>query len=143
MTASRKCDLHVQKLSTGCGISRKKESRMQDFHKKRSGNVGSGAPLPEPAFNFCCTSETDDREMFGKTQIVTRYFWMRLATIGSNLGIKFLITLKFSIHYFFKTRLLLKMFDPEFPYKHPYLEPFCLPAKMVAETVTRSLQEIS
>ena len=48
-------------------------------------------------------------------------------------------TLKFSVHNTFEIRLLLKIFDAEFPYKLSYLEPLCLPAKMAAETVIRSI----
>ena len=50
-----------------------------------------------------------------------------------------LVTLKFSIHNIFETRALLKIFDAEFPYKLSYFEPLCLPAKMAAETVIRSM----
>ena len=32
-------------------------------------------------------------------------------------------TLKFSVHNFFKTRVLLKIFDAEFPFKLSYFEP--------------------
>ena len=39
------------------------------------------------------------------------------------------VTLKFSIHNLFETRVLLKILDIEFPYKRSYFEPFCLPAK--------------
>ena len=31
------------------------------------------------------------------------------------------------------------IFDDEFPYKRPNFEPLCLPAKIAAETVTRSI----
>ena len=34
----------------------------------------------------------------------------------------------------------LKIFDAEFPYKLSYFEPLCLPAKMAAETVIRSIE---
>ena len=47
-----------------------------------------------------------------------------------------LVTLKFSFHNFFKTRVLLKIFDTEFSYKLSYFKHLCLPAKMAAETVT-------
>ena len=50
-----------------------------------------------------------------------------------------LVTLKLSVHKIFETRVLLKIFDVEFPYKLPYFEPLCLPAKMAAETVIRSI----
>ena len=49
------------------------------------------------------------------------------------------VTLKFSVHDIFETRVLLKIFDAEFPYKLSYFEPLCLPAKMAAETVIRSI----
>ena len=52
-----------------------------------------------------------------------------------------LVTLKFSVHNIFETRVLLKIFDAEFPYKLSYFEPLCLPAKMAAETVIRSVQK--
>ena len=52
-------------------------------------------------------------------------------------------TLKFSAHNTFETRLLLKIFDAEFPYKLSYFEPLCLPAKMAAETVVRSVVSCS
>ena len=48
-----------------------------------------------------------------------------------------LITLKFLFHNFFKTRVLLKIFDPKFSYKLSYFKHLCLTAKMAAETVTR------
>ena len=35
--------------------------------------------------------------------------------------------------------VLLKIFDAEFPYKLSYFEPLCLPARMAAETVIRSI----
>ena len=46
-----------------------------------------------------------------------------------------LLRLKFSMHNFFKTTVLLKIFDAELPYKLSYFELVCLPAKMVAKTV--------
>ena len=48
-------------------------------------------------------------------------------------------TLKFSIYNFFKTKVLLKIYDAELPYKLSYFEPLCLLAKMAAKTVTRSM----
>ena len=54
-----------------------------------------------------------------------------------------LVTLTFSVHNFFETRVLLKMFDAEFPYKLSYFELLCLSAKMVAETVTRSMMHVN
>ena len=45
------------------------------------------------------------------------------------------LTSKFSIHNVFKTRVLLKIFDAEFPYKRSCFEPLCPPAKMAAEIV--------
>ena len=50
-----------------------------------------------------------------------------------------LATLKFSVHNFFETRVLLKIFETEFSYKLSYFEPLCLPAKMAAETVKRPI----
>ena len=50
-----------------------------------------------------------------------------------------LVTLKFSIHNFFKTRVLLKILDAEFPYKLSFFEPLCLPANMAAETMKRPI----
>ena len=52
------------------------------------------------------------------------------------------VTLKFSVHDIFETRVLLKIFDVEFPYKLFYFEPLCLPAKMAAETLIRSINEL-
>ena len=49
-------------------------------------------------------------------------------------------TLRFSVHNTFETRLLLKIFDAEFPYKLSYFESLCLPAKMAAETVIRPIE---
>ena len=49
-----------------------------------------------------------------------------------------LLTLKFSIHNA-KTKVLLKVFDAELPYKRSCFEPLCLPAKMAAETVKRPI----
>ena len=37
-----------------------------------------------------------------------------------------LVILEFSIHNFFKTRILLEIFDAEFPCKLSYFEPLCL-----------------
>ena len=39
-----------------------------------------------------------------------------------------LVTLKFSVHNFLETRVLLQIFDAEF-HTNSYFEPFCLPAK--------------
>ena len=50
-----------------------------------------------------------------------------------------LVTLKFSVHNFFKTRVLSKIFEAEFPYKRSYLGPLCLLAKMAAKTVIRPI----
>ena len=47
-----------------------------------------------------------------------------------------LVTLKFSFHNSFKTRVLLKIFDTKFSYKLSYLKHLCLLAKMTTETVT-------
>ena len=46
----------------------------------------------------------------------------------SNFGIQFLSrNIRVSIHNFFKTRMLLDMFDAELvPYKLSYFEPLCL-----------------
>ena len=52
------------------------------------------------------------------------------------------ITLKLSNHNVFETRMLLKIFDTELPYKRSYFEPFCLPAKMWSETVIRPIKKI-
>ena len=66
--------------------------------------------------------------MHGKIQIVTRCFPKRLHASILNFGIQLLTcNIKVSIHKCFKTRVLLKKFDAEFP------------AKMAAETVTRSI----
>ena len=54
----------------------------------------------------------------------------QILALSSSLEI-----LKFSFHNFFKTRVLLKIFDAEFPYKLSYFEPLCLLAKMAAKTV--------
>ena len=51
-----------------------------------------------------------------------------------------LVTLTFSVHNIFETTVLLKIFDAECPYKLSYFEPLCLPAKMAAETVIRSIE---
>ena len=50
-----------------------------------------------------------------------------------------LVILEFLIHNFFKTRMLLDIFDAEFPYKLSYFEPLCLLNKMAAKTVKRSI----
>ena len=46
-----------------------------------------------------------------------------------------------SFHFitFSKTRVLLKIFDTEFPYKLSYFEPLCLPVKMAAKTGKRPI----
>ena len=59
---------------------------------------------------------------------------------ASNFGIQFLSrNIKISIHNFFKTRVLLKIFDAEFPNKPAYFEPLCLLAKMAVKTVKRPI----
>ena len=50
-----------------------------------------------------------------------------------------LVTLEFSIHNLFKTRMLLEIFDAEFPYKLFYFEPLCLLNKTAVKTVKRSI----
>ena len=50
-----------------------------------------------------------------------------------------LVTLEFSIHNFFKTGMLLEIFDAEFPYKLSYFDPLCLLNKIAAKTVKRSI----
>ena len=50
-----------------------------------------------------------------------------------------LVTFEFSINNFFKTRMLLEIFDAEFPYKPSYFEPLCLLNKMAAKNVKRSI----
>ena len=52
------------------------------------------------------------------------------------------VTLEFSIHNFFKTRMLLEIFGAEFPYKLSYFEPLCLLNKMVAKTVKKSIAKL-
>ena len=51
-----------------------------------------------------------------------------------------LVTLKCSIHKVFKTRMLLKIFDAEFPYRLYYFEPLCQLFKMAAKTVIRPIE---
>ena len=46
-----------------------------------------------------------------------------------------LVTVEFSIHNFFKTRMLLEIFDAESPYKLSYFEPLCLLNKMATQSV--------
>ena len=53
-----------------------------------------------------------------------------------------LVTFKFSVRNIFETRLLLKIFDADLPYKLSYFEPLCLPAKRAAETVIRSIKHV-
>ena len=50
-----------------------------------------------------------------------------------------LVTLEFSIHNFLKPRILLEIFDAEFPYKLSHFEPLCLLNKMAAKTVKESI----
>ena len=51
-----------------------------------------------------------------------------------------IVTLKFSVHNFFETRVLLKIFHAEFLYKlSAYFELLCLLAKMAAKTVKRPI----
>ena len=52
------------------------------------------------------------------------------------------ITLKFSNHNVFETRMLLKIFDIQLPYKRSYFKPFSLPAKMWSETMIRPIKKI-
>ena len=62
---------------------------------------------------------------------------------SSNLVFSFsLVTLEFSIRNFFKTRMLLEIFDAEFPYKFSYFESLCQLNKMAAKTVKRSVLSI-
>ena len=80
----------------------------------------------------------DNKELYGKTRIVTRRFRMpQILEFSSSL-----ITLKFSKHNVFETRMLFKIFDIEFPYKRSYFEPFCLPAKSASETVIRPIKKM-
>ena len=69
--------------------------------------------FPHICFDFRPAGQTQRQlttEMCGKIQIVA---------FSSSL----MATLKFSVHNFFKTRVLLKIFDAEFPYKLSYFEP--------------------
>ena len=75
--------------------------------------------------------------MFGKIKIVTRRFRMRLH--ASNFGIQFLSR---NFKVINSKRLLLKIFDAEFPHKLSYFEPLCLLNKMAAKTVKRSITNI-
>ena len=50
-----------------------------------------------------------------------------------------LVTLEFSIHNFFKTRMLLEILDAEFPYKLSDFESLCQLNKMAAKTVKGSV----
>ena len=50
-----------------------------------------------------------------------------------------LVTLEFSIHNFFETRMLLDIFDAKLPYKLSYFVPLCLLNKMAAKTMKRSI----
>ena len=52
------------------------------------------------------------------------------------------ITLKFSNHNIFETRMLLKIFDIQLPYKRSYFEPLSLPARMWSETMIRPIKKI-
>ena len=54
-----------------------------------------------------------------------------------------LVTLSFSVQNFFYTRVLLKIFDTEFPYKLSYFEPLCLLAKMAAKTMKSPIEHVS
>ena len=62
---------------------------------------------------------------------------------ASNLAfISSPVTLKFLIHNFLKTRVLLKIFDAEFPLKCSYFEQRVgKPAKMTVEAVIRSVKK--
>ena len=85
-------------------------------------------------------AEWKSKQMYGKIQIVTRHFPFRMQLNASNFGIQFLSRkLKFSIYNIFKTRVLIKMFHAEFPYKLSYFEPLCLLANMAAKTVKSSI----
>ena len=53
-----------------------------------------------------------------------------------------LVLLKFSVHNFFETKVLLKIFEAEFPYKLSYFVPFCQLTKMAAKTVKWPIQKL-
>ena len=96
--------------------------------------------------------------MYGKARIVTEYESVKsqfefchtlFSVVCVSLAqqtLNSIVTLKFSIHIFFKTRVLLKIFDIQFPFPNALIpshfgrsELFCLLAKMASETVIRPI----
>ena len=79
--------------------------------------------------------------MYGRIQTVTTIdafvcsYMPKILARSSSL-----VTLKFLVHNFFETKVLLKIFDTKFPYKLSYFEPLCLLNKMAAKTVKRSIK---
>ena len=94
--------------------------------------------LPYISLNIVCVSlvqqklNTDNREIYGKTKIVTRCSRTCMHLHASDVGIQFLCH---------NSKVFI--FDAEFPYKGSYFKPFYmyLPAKMVAKTMTRFILE--
>ena len=93
--------------------------------------------FPNICFDFRCAGETQT------TAKCTENFKLRLDAFGymhQILVFSFsLVTFEFSINNFFKTRMLLEIFDAEFPNKLSYFEPLCLLNKMATKNVKRSI----
>ena len=70
--------------------------------------------------------------MYGKIQTVIRRFPVRGYVSKIWAFSSSLVILRFSAHNFFEARVLLKIFDAEFPYKLSYS--LCLLAKAAAKT---------
>ena len=81
--------------------------------------------FPYICFDFRCARETQTLR--------------QQRNVRKNVSSFSLVTLEFSVHNNFKTRMLLEIFDAEFPYKLSYFEPLCLLNKMATKTVKRSI----
>ena len=115
---------------------------LYNFQKSGTAIALPAPPSPRSLFRWLVVSnkKTDILVCYfanGKIQIVTRRFrtWQHRQILAFSFS---LVTLKFSVHNFF-----VRIFDAEFPYRRSYLEPLCLPAKMAAETVTRSISSLT
>ena len=76
------------------------------------------------------------RQMYGKFKTRMDAFWHSYSYIPQIFFLKsFSECQKFPIHEFFRSHVLLKLFDIGFPYKHCYFKRVCLLVKMAWKTV--------
>ena len=83
--------------------------------------------FPYICFDFRCSGETQltTEKCMEKIKLQQDAF-VCTGYMPKLLAFRFsLVTLKFSVHNLFETRVLLKIFDAEFPNKLSYFEPLC------------------